>query len=100
MFWDTQAMMKARDFAEKNVGPNGQYLHGTDPKLMNVSLYTKNAGRFWYGDLDIYSDTDGLQKIANGLKEPVSIIPEWDLTDLRSIEKRAITKFKPGGERS
>ena len=99
MFWDTQAMAKSLSVAEKNVGPNGRYLYGSDPKFMNVSLYTVPAGRFWFGDLDADCNTE-LRAIANILKESVYVIPEWEGSDRdgRKFEKRAILKFNPNGE--
>ena len=90
-FWDTVVMSEAIKLAEENVGPMGRFIE--QPELANVGLYTHEAGRFWYGDLNPSTDKDGLQRLAQKMKETVYVIPDMGTLDNRPIHKQAIMDF-------
>jgi hypothetical protein len=76
MFWDTHVMNAGIKLAEEHLGPQGRYTTGTDAQYLSVGLFTKEAGKFWYGDIDFPAEKDALKKIAKGMKETLFVIPD------------------------
>ena len=92
MFWDTQVMAEGIKFAEKFLGSQGRYLSTKDVIWSGVGLYTKNAGKFWYGDFSpvVEADYDALRQISRGMNETVYVIPDSAIDDARPFHEQAL----------
>ena len=95
MFWDTQAQSDAATAAAATVGPQGRYTEGADSRFLSVRLYSKQAGPFWYGDLNWPTDRTKVHALAVTLKEDVFVLPDADATDPRSFTDQAIARVSP-----
>ena len=93
MFWDTYVMNAGVKLAEKHLGPQGRYNDVSDLRYVGVGLFTKEAGKFWYGDIDFPVEKDALTKIAEGMKETLLIIPELDSENEQPIPERALVEI-------
>ena len=74
MFWDTQVTSDLNNTARSALGPDGRFL--VSPTHFNVSLYTHEAGKFWYGDLHDTDDFAALKTIAEDAKTTVYVLPD------------------------
>ena len=92
MFWDTIVMAEAVKLANEHIGPMGRYLEKPDHAA--VGLYTQEAGKFWYGDLDS-RDKKGLQALATSMKETLYVIPELGDTDDSPLHEQAFMEIAP-----
>jgi hypothetical protein len=69
--------------------------------IFNANIVIKSRGKVWYGDLDLTLDREGLQLIANDLKESLYILREMDARfenenqDFKFYERKAIEKIEP-----
>ena len=93
MFWDTHVMNAGVKLAEEHLGPQGRCIDVSDTQYLSVGLFTKEAGKFWYGDIDFPAEKDALTKIAEGMKETLLIIPDLDSGDERPIPERALAEI-------
>ena len=92
MFWDTQVMAEGVRLAEKFLGSQGRFLSTKDSIWVGVGLYTKNAGKFWYGDFSpvVDADTESLRQISRGMNETVYVIPDSVADDERPFHEQAL----------
>lgn len=94
MFWDSQVTLDLCQTAQHVLGPQGRFLE--KPTHFNVSLYTHEAGKFWYGDIDNINDLPALQAIANDAGTVVFVIPESHLPeegDTTPMHKHALMEI-------
>jgi len=91
MFWDTLVMAEAVKLAEERVGPMGRYLE--KPEYASVGLYTHEAGKFWYGDIDTAQDAGKLDKLADELNETLYVIPDLSDQDSQPLHKQALREY-------
>lgn len=93
MFWNTYVMNAGVKLAEEHLGPQGRYNDVSDLRYVGVGLFTKEAGKFWYGDINFPAEKDALKKIAEEMKEVLFIIPELTVEDERTLSERAIVEI-------
>ena len=93
MFWDMDVMRDSLKIVEEHLGPVGRYLE--NPEYSGIGLYTENASKFWYGDIDSEKDDDILNKIAKELKEVLYIIPDMTALNDCPITKQAVRIYSP-----
>ena len=74
MFWDNYVMSDGVKLAGRHLGSQGRFRPVKNNSYSRVALYTRLAGRFWYGDIDIFQEKDALQRIARGMKETLYVI--------------------------
>ncbi len=74
MFWDDMIMGVGTNCAVRVLGPQGRFAPVKNVSHSGVALYSRLAGRFWYGDVDIYQEKTALQEIARALKETLYVI--------------------------
>ncbi len=74
MFWNNYVMSDGVKLAERHLGSQGRFRPAKNNSYSCVALYTRLAGRFWYGDIDIFQEKDALQRIARGMKETLYVI--------------------------
>lgn len=74
MFWDTYVMSDGVKLAERHLGSQGRFCPVKNNSHSNVALFTRLAGRFWYGDINIFEEKGALHRIARGMKEPLYVI--------------------------
>lgn len=60
--------------AQRHLGSQGRFRPVKNNSYSNVVLYTKNAGKFWTGDVDILNEKYQLRNIARGMKETLYVI--------------------------
>lgn len=53
------------------------------PPMLNVSLWTKELGKIWYGDIKNVTELQNLKPVARQLKESIFVIPEWQESDVQ-----------------
>ncbi|KKN14212.1 hypothetical protein LCGC14_0998510 [marine sediment metagenome] len=94
MFWDTHVMNAGIKLAEEHLGPQGRYIIGSDWNFRGVGLFTIEAGKFWFGDLNIPSEGKKLKVIAKGMKETLFVIPD-SVVEERPIQERALLEVSP-----
>lgn len=94
MFWDTYVMNAGVKLAEKHLGSQGRYNDVSDLRYVGVGLFTKEAGKFWYGDINFPTELPKLVEIAKGLKETLYIIPEWDSENELPLSERALAEIE------
>lgn len=87
MFWDDMVMDVGTKCAVRVLGPQGRFAPVKNSSHSYVALYTRLAGRFWYGDVDIYQEKNALQKIARAMKETLYVISGdvFDITDPKTV---------------
>ena len=73
-FWDTYVMSDGVKLAERHLGSQGRFVSVKNNSHSNVALYTRLAGKFWHGDIDIFQEKHSLKKIARGMKETLYVI--------------------------
>lgn len=78
------------NIVEKTMGWPGQYLAGSKGDyerqfrdhvvVFNANLVAvgDSADKIWYGDVDLYIDSDKLQTLANELKKDIYVLREMD----------------------
>lgn len=74
MFWDNYVMDAGVKLAERHLGSQGRFRSVKNNSHSNVALYTHLAGKFWYGDINIFEEKNALQRIARGMKETLYVI--------------------------
>ena len=94
MFWDTHVMNAGIKLAEEHLGPQGRYNDVSNSQYVGVGLFTKEAGKFWYGDIDIALEGKKLKVIAKGMKETLFVIPD-SVAEERPIQERALLEVSP-----
>ena len=95
MFWDLEVMTAGVKLATENLGQQGRIVAEPDNReFLNVSLYSRQAGRFWYGDVVWPAEEANVKKIAQGLKETIYVLPELSVQDTRNIESRALAEVR------
>lgn len=68
--------------------------------IFNANIVT-SEGKVWYGDLDLVSDKDALQSIANALNEDVCVLREMDARfgseedSVETLKSRAVSTISP-----
>lgn len=87
MFWDNYVMSDGVKLAERHLGSQGRFRPVKNNSYSRVALYTRLAGRFWYGDIDIFQEKDALQRIARGMKETLYVISGevHDISDPKTV---------------
>lgn len=87
MFWDETVMGVGTSCASRVLGPQGRFSPVVKATHSGVALYTRLAGRFWYGDVDIYQEKNALQKIARAMKETLYVISGdvFDITNPKTV---------------
>jgi len=94
MFWNDEAIESASKIAEEHLGGQGRFLTKKSAVLF-VNLYTKEAGKFWYGDLDFDEDKESLVKISESVGVPVLVLPDSTLNDARPVSEQALMEISP-----
>lgn len=82
MFWDTVVMADALKSAETHIGPVGRYIENPESHFSGAKLYTKQAGIFWYGDIELeLMANKKLVTIARELGEDVYVLPDDGISE-------------------
>lgn len=89
MFWDTHIMNAGVKLAEEHLGKQGRYNDVSNAEYVGVGLFTNEAGKFWYGDINLPAENNALKKIAEGMKETLFILPDLVVED-RPIQERSL----------
>jgi len=92
MFWNDDLITTLSETAVEHLGPQGRYLEKANSVVL-ISLYSNEAGKFWYGDLDLDADRDSLSKIFRKVSEPIFVLPDMSAYDERSIAEMSLMKI-------
>ena len=87
MFWDNYVMSDGVKLAGRHLGSQGRFRPVKNISHSRVALYTRLAGKFWYGDIDIFQEKNALQRIARGMKESLYVISAdaHDISDPKTV---------------
>lgn len=80
--------MQQQDMIMSYLGTPGRMISGSksayiqaypnNKPIFNANILTKSEGKIWFGDLDLVTDEEILQNIANDFEESVYILRELD----------------------
>ena len=75
MFWQAEDVQPAVNAAVKMFGPQGRMDTGKNV-LYNVSVFTKEYGKLWYGDISKDSIGEKIKMLSTTINMNVSLVDE------------------------